>query len=84
MIRPPTTGPIAVETPITAPITANARPRTGPGNSSWMKAVTAGVNTPPAKPCTTRKMTSWVSDWASPQAALARVNTVIPTRNTPL
>ncbi len=69
---------------MTAPMMANALPRTRPGKSSWMKAVTAGTKMPPARPWITRKMTSWVSDWASPQAALARVNRAIPVENTHL
>ena len=84
MISPPRMGPSAVETPMTAPMIAKALPRTGPGNSSWMNAVTAGTKMPPARPWTTRATTSWVSFWASPQAALATVNRAMPVKNTHL
>ena len=49
-----------------------------------MKAVTAGTKIPPASPWTTRNTTSWVSDCASPQAALATVNSAMPVKKTHL
>ncbi len=39
---------------MTAPMIANALPRTAAGNSSWMNAVTGGKKMPPPRPCTTR------------------------------
>jgi hypothetical protein len=49
-----------------------------------MNAVTAGTKMPPARPWTTRKTTSWVSDCARPHAALATVNRAMPVKNTHL
>ena len=84
MISPPRIGPSAVETPMTDPRIANAFPRTGPGNSSWMNAVTAGTNMPPARPCTTRATISCRLFCASPQNRLATVNSSNPVKNTHL
>ena len=58
MINPPAIGPMADDMPITAPVIANALPLTGSAKSSWMKAVTAGTKVPPARPWSTRNMTS--------------------------
>ena len=42
MMRPPSSGPIAVDTPIVAPRTPKARERAGPVKDSWMVAEMAG------------------------------------------
>ncbi len=84
MIRPPTSGPSADETPMTAPRMANALPRAIGGKSSWMNALTAGKKMPPPRPCTTRAMMSCRSFWASPHARLAAVNRARPVMNTHL
>ena len=42
MIRPPSTGPSAVDTPIVAPSMPNAFDRCGPLNDSWIVAAIAG------------------------------------------
>ena len=47
---PPSSGPIAVETPTVVPKKPNALPRSSPRNSVWMKPLTCGVMSPPAKP----------------------------------
>ena len=78
MISPPRIGPSAVETPMTEPMIANALPRTCPGNSSWIIAVTAGTKMPPARPCTTRATISWRLFCARPQNRLATVNSPAP------
>ncbi len=84
MIRPPTIGPSAVETPMTAPMIAKALPRTRGSKSSWMVAVTAGTKIPPARPWTTRATISWRSFCARPQKRLATVNSARPVKNTHL
>ena len=66
MSRPPTIGPSAVETPIVAPMIANALPRLRGGNISWMSAVTGGKKMPPARPWTTRATTSCVVGLSEP------------------
>ena len=78
MSSPPTSGPSAVDSPMTAPSAPNARPRAGPAYSSWMRAAMAGKNTPAPSPCTTRPATSWPGVCASPHARLASVNRVRP------
>ena len=51
MIRPPTSGPTATETPIVAPtLIAKARARVRSANISWMNAVIGVKNIPPASP----------------------------------
>ena len=52
MMTPPRSGPIAVETPITAPSTPNALDLAGPVNECWMVALMAGKNRPAPRPCT--------------------------------
>ncbi len=42
MIRPPSSGPSAVDTPMVAPSTPNALERCGPVKDSWMVAEMAG------------------------------------------
>ncbi len=50
MIRPPTIGPRADATPMTAPMMPKANPRRIGGNISWMNAVTGGKKIPPPRP----------------------------------
>ena len=69
---------------MTDPMIANALPRTGPGNSSWMNAVTPGTNMPPASPWSTRAAISWKLVCDSPQSRLASVNSARPVKNTHL
>ena len=42
MIRPPSTGPSAMDTPIVAPRAPNAFDRAAPVNDNWMVAEMAG------------------------------------------
>lgn len=42
MIKPPSSGPSAVDTPIVAPSMLKALDRAGPVNDSWMVAEMAG------------------------------------------
>ena len=78
MMSPPMMGPRALETPMTAPMMANALPRSCGGKSSWMKAVTAGTKMPPARPWTMRAATNCTSFCARPHARLARVKIARP------
>ena len=78
MSSPPSSGPIAVLTPTTAPNRPNARPRSAPRNRLWISPAFCGVTSPPPMPCTSRAMISMSALWANPQAALASVKTASP------
>ena len=84
MISPPSSGPIAVETPITAPSRPKARDRAGPVKVCWMVALIAGKNSPAPRPWTIRAATIWSWSCAMPQATLARVKMVSPVRKSRL
>ncbi len=79
---PPSSGPIAVEIPTVVPKNPNALARSWPWNSVWMKPLTCGVMSPPAKPCRSRASTSSRPDGARPQTALARPKSPTPIMNT--
>jgi len=64
--------------PMVAPNTPNARPRSRPENSVWMKPDTWGETMPAPSPCRTRVIDSQVGPVANPQAALAVVNSPRP------
>ena len=59
----------------------NALPRSSPRNRFWIVALTCGVISPPAKPCSSRITISTVSFGASPQPALASTNSATPVMN---
>ncbi len=81
MSRPPSRGPIAVEMPIVAPSSPNARPRSAPRKSCWIRPLTCGLINPPAAPWTIRATTSQVDPGEAPAAMLARVNRTTPETN---
>jgi len=81
MSRPPSVGPNAVATPIVAPKSPNARPRSSPWKSCCTRPSTCGICTPAATPCRMRA-TSRVSMFgASAHNALATVNPLSPMMN---
>ena len=82
MSPPPSSGPIAVDSPTVVPKKPNALPRSSPRNSDWMKPLTCGVMSPPAKPCSRRERMSTIGDGASPQAALASAKSATPVMKT--
>src|SRR4051812_40090570 len=78
---PPSSGPMAVETPTTVPNSPNAVPRSRPLNSCWISALICGVSRPPARPCTSRATTRNSAPGARPQASEESVNRASPTTN---
>jgi hypothetical protein len=57
-----------------APMMPNARPRSGPWKSSWIRPVFCGVSRPPATPCSSRATTSSPALGAAPLSALVTTN----------
>jgi hypothetical protein len=81
MIRPPRTGPVAADTPTVVPNQPNARARSAPWNSSWIRPVFCGVSIPAATPCSSRAATRSSAVGAAPATALVSVKPVSPARN---
>ncbi len=54
-----------------------ARTRSAGGKTRKSIAMPTGAIIPPPAPCTTRKVTSWVMFWASPQRTEPRVKTTM-------
>ncbi len=80
-MRPPTTGPAAVEIPTVAPKKPKARPRSAPRNNCWMSAEFCGARAPAATPCARRAATSMPTVWAAPAAALHTTKPASAARN---
>ena len=79
--RPPIVGPKAVAMPIVAPNSPNARPRSLPWNSCWMRPSTCGIWMPAATPCRSRPIMSISGLIARAQSRLVTVNSESPTMN---
>jgi hypothetical protein len=77
---PPSTGPIATATPVTAPQIPNAAPRSRPRKALASRAnETANITAPPM-PCNARDSCSMSVDVAAPHSTDAAVKTASPTR----
>ena len=76
MKKPPSSGPITVVTPNTAPSAPWYRPRSRSGMTSPISAIAVTMIAPPPMPCSARDGTSMVIDPASPHSTEpARKNT---------
>ena len=80
MRRPPSSGPRATATPLTAPYMPKALPRSLGGKATWMMARMAGFITPAIAPCATRQPMSAGGLPAVPQRAEVRVKPASPIR----
>ena len=80
-MRPPSTGPIAVDNPTVAPKMPNALPRSAPWNSTWIRPEFCGVSIPAVTPCSSRAATNHSALGAAPHSALVTTNAVSATRN---
>ena len=79
VIQPPTTGPIVGASTATTPAIMVARPCSRGGNSRNTAANTAGISTPPEKPCTMRKASSTAKPplTAQPTDAIVKTPTAV-------
>src|SRR3954463_14857354 len=73
-MRPPTTGPVAVDSPTTLPRAPKARARSAPRNRSWIRPTFCGMSMPPATPCSSRAASSHEAVCAAPVRALVTTN----------
>src|SRR5579875_1693335 len=78
------TGPSAGASVVGTVRIADARIRSAGGKTRNSMASPTGAIMPPPIPCSTLKMSSWVSDPASPHSADAPVNTAIASSSTRL
>ena len=81
MRRPPRVGPSAVDSPMVAPNTPNARPRSLPWNSCCTSPSTCGIWMPAATPCRVRPISSVVMSGATAQKMLVSVKAHSPITN---
>ena len=81
MIQPPTTGPTVGANTATTPPTVVAAPCSLAGNSRNTAENTAGINVPPANPCTTRKPIRLAKPPLEAQPIEASVNSEIAATN---
>lgn len=79
--NPPSTGPIAVDSPTVAPNAPNALPRSRPENSCCISPMICGFSNPPATPWPSRATTSHVAFGAAPHSTLVATNNASPSRN---
>ena len=84
MNTPPSSGPITVVTPKTAPSAPWYWPRSRSGMTSAISAVDVTVSAPPPSPCTARNVISSSMLFASPQKNEPTMNTSTPSWNTRL
>jgi hypothetical protein len=82
--NPPTTGPSAGASVVGTVRIAAARTRSAGGKTRNSIASPTGAIIPPPAPCSTRKISSSVSDPAIPHNADAAVNTAIAASSTRL
>ena len=73
-MRPPTTGPAAVEIPTVAPKKPKARPRSAPRNSCWISAEFCGASAPGGEALGEPGRDSSPTVGAAPAAALHSTN----------
>ena len=78
---PPTSGPLAIAMPPTAPQIPSATPRRAAGNASERIVSVSGITSAPPRPCTARAAMSASIDGASAAAAEATVKSAIPNAN---
>ena len=78
--NPPTTGPTATATPLTAPHTPNAVPRSLPLNALASRASDTVNTIAPPTPCSPRLSCSISGPWDAPHRADATVNTPNPAK----
>ena len=82
VITPPSTGPTATATPVTAPKTPNAVPRSV-GAKAWASSASEVANMiAPPVPCSARASARNVTELASPQSSEPPVKTTMPMANT--
>ena len=79
---PPSTGPTATATPVIAPNTPNATPRSSGRNALASSASEVANMIAPPTPCSARESARNVVSWATPHRAEPSVKTTIPTANT--
>jgi hypothetical protein len=81
VITPPSTGPSAVETPVMAPQTPNATPRSRPWNVCPISASDVANMIAPPIPCPLRDKISISGFWATPHSSDPRVKMTRPIWN---
>ena len=79
---PPSTGPIATATPVVAPNTPNAVPRSLPLNASASSASAVANMAAPPMPWKAREMVRKRMSCADPQAIEPSVNSTVPITKT--
>ncbi len=79
--RPPTSGPLAIAMPPTAPQIPSATPRRAAGNASERIVSVSGITSAPPRPCAARAAMSASIDGASAAAAEATVKSAMPIAN---
>ena len=79
---PPSTGPMATATPVVAPKTPNAVPRSLPWNALASRARAVLNIAAPPMPWNAREMVRKKMSWADPQAIDPSVNSTVPITKT--
>jgi hypothetical protein len=82
VIAPPSTGPTATATPVTAPKIPNAVPRSRPRNAVEISASDVANMIAPPTPWIPRAIARNVGSPARPQSSEPSVKTTMPTLNT--
>ena len=78
--NPPRNGPTAAAIPETPAQVPMAAARSSRRKLPWMIASAPGASSAAATPCSTRKATSCVGDWANAHSALPSAKPTTPTR----
>ena len=84
VITPPSTGPSAVDTPVIAPHTPNATPRSRPRKLFPSRASDVANMIAPPTPCPLRDTISISGSWAKPHSSDPSVKMISPMMNSRL
>ena len=82
MKKPPSSGPITLASPNTAPKMPWYLPRSRGDTTSPIAAIVPTMSPPPPSPWSARKTISWVRLWAAPHSAEPMRNTTSATCST--